>query len=188
MTIFAQTMSKVIGDYRSLLRRHLNQVERMNKLQKLHLKESDTYASDFNLYKTGWAIVEDIETNIAIITGKKDGGYYFYSGIGQFCSHLKQYLNNYHLEGARVVHRAQKASRATLQVIQLVALPAERLTEMVHQQLMECCKIAATFGSREQCALLRQTLMENKANNPKFYTDIITYLEGLLSERFSEAA
>lgn len=184
MSIFSETMTKAISDYRLLLRKHLHQVERMMKLQKLNLRNSDIYESDLTLYETGKAIVADIEMNMAMSTS----GYYSYSGVQQFCLYLKEYLSNYHIENDQVVHRAQKASRALIEAIQLAALPSEGLNESVAKQLVECNKAVANFGSQEQCELQLQMLARQQANNPGFYTRIIVHLESLMSNRCSEAA
>lgn len=184
MSIFSETMTKAISDYRLLLRRHLDQVDRMLKLQKLKLRDSDIYESDLALYETGRAIVADIETNMAM----PNPGYYSYSGIQQFCTYLREYLSNYHIENDQVVHRAQKASRALLEAIQLAGLPREGLNDAIAKQLFECNKAVASFGSQEQCVLQLQILTRHQANNPGFYTRIIAHLESLLSSRCSEAA
>lgn len=184
MSIFSETMTKAIGDYRTLLRRHLNQVERMTKLQKLNLRDVALYQSDMNLYEMGQAIIADMEENSA----SELKGYYSYSGIRQFCDYLKDYLANYHVENKQVVHRAQKASRALLQAIQLTTLPRERLDDSTVKQLFECNKTVVGFGSQEQCELQLQTLTRNQASNPGFYTRIIAHLESLMNSRCSEAA
>lgn len=184
MSLFAQTMTKAIGDYRLLLRRYLDQADRMSKLQKLRLRDASTYENDVNLFKAGQDIVSDMENNMST----DDRGYYSYSGIRQFCVYLKEYMANYHLEDRRVVHRAQKASGALLLGMQLTALPSDKLTEEIRQKLIGCNKIVTTFGSREQCELQRQTLTAKKMADPDFYTGIATHFESLMAERFSEAA
>jgi hypothetical protein len=184
MSIFSETMTKAISDYRFLLRRYLKQVERMTKLQELNLRDSDIYESDLALYETGKAIIADIEKNMAM----PNQGYYSYSGIQQFCEYLKEYLQNYHIENNRVVHRAQKASRALITAIQLTALPREKLDESVAKKLLDCNKAVAGFGSQEQCELQLQTLARQQANNPGFYTRIIAHLESLMMSGSSSAA
>ena len=184
ISIFAETMTRAISDYRTLLRRHLNQVERMAKLQKLNLRNDDLYRNDKSLYETGLAIIQDVETNSV----SSLRGYYSYSGIRQFCEYLKNYLSNYYLEKGQVIHRAQKASRAQLSAIQLMALPHERLDETIAKQLLECNKMVVTYGSQEQCELQVQTLERGQASNPGFYTRIIAHLESLMMSRCSQAA
>ena len=184
MSIFTETMTKAISDYRFLLRRYLDQVERMTKLQKLNLRDADIYENDLSLYETGQAIIKDIETNM----DSSCQGYYSYSGIGQFCTYLKEYLSNYHVENNQVMHRAQKASRALIKAIQLSALPRERLNDMVANQLCDCNKAVVIFGSQEQWALQMQTLARYQMQNPGFYTSIIAHLESLVSGKSSIAA
>ena len=184
MTILSETMTKAISDYRLLLRRYLNQAERMMKLQQLDLKNADIYASDLMLYETGKAIIKDIDDNMAT----KNQGYYSYSGIVQFRDYLEEYLENYHVENDRVVHRAQKASRALIDAIQLTGIPREMLDESIAKQLFDCNKSVVMFGSNEQCHLQMQILVRQQSKNPGFATRIIAHLEMLLHSRQSEAA
>lgn len=179
MSIFSATMNKAIGDYRFLLRRHLNQVERMTKLQKLHLRSAETYDSDLALYETGRAIIADIKETMMDMTPKKRQ-YYSYSGITQFCEYLENYLDHYEIEGDQLIHRGQKASRALMKSIQLIALPRESLGEGIVKELMECNKTIVACGSREQCDLQLQTLSRQQAFNPGFYVRIVTHLESLM--------
>src|SRR5688572_20276177 len=105
-SIFVETISKAISDYRQLLRRHLPQSDRMVKLMALNLKEPD-YDDHIALYLTARQIVQDIEINLD--SGPKN--YYTYSGIDNFCRYLKKFLSNYIIEENQIIHRAQKASR-----------------------------------------------------------------------------
>ena len=186
MSLFAQTMTRAISDYRALLRRYLDQVARMTTLQRLRLRQAETYQSDLTLYNTGWAIIEDIENNLLTEITAKENNYYSYSGIAQFCTYLKNYLNSYHLEGERVVHRAQQASRAQLSAIQLIA--SEKQAEDVRKQLLEYNAIIVNSGSKAQRDLQQQALLEAQQQHPDFYTGILSHFESLLSERFSEAS
>ena|SRR3989338_1188982 len=184
MSIFSETMTKAIADYRFLLRRYLSQVDRMIKLHRLGLRDSDLYENDMALFTTGMAIVTDIEENMAT----QSTGYYSYSGVQQFCEYLKEYLSNYFIENDQVIHRAQKASRALLLAIQLTSTPRDKLDDAVLKQLFECNKTVVTFGSPEQCDLQLQTLLRQQAGNPGFYTRIIAHLESLIASKCSEAA
>ncbi|PIZ04765.1 MAG: hypothetical protein COY58_03175 [Gammaproteobacteria bacterium CG_4_10_14_0_8_um_filter_38_16] len=184
MSLFSETMAKAISEYRLLLRRYLNQVERMTKLQKLRLRDSDIFKNDLALYQVGNAIIADIEAHMMI----PDKGYYSYSGIKQFCEFLKDYLSHYRVEGDQVVHRAQKASRALLDAIQLAGLPREKLSETITTQLFECNKTIVDNGSEEQCELQMQLLARQQAQNPGFYTRIIAHLESLLHSRETQQA
>lgn len=179
MSIFSETMTKAISDYRFLLRRYLDQVERMTKLQKLRLRDAEIYDSDLALYETGKAIIADIKENMVNTAGATNR-YYSYSGIGQFCEYLEEYLNNYEIEGDQLVHRGQKASRALLKSIQLIAMPRENLNEKIANELVECNKTIVECGSQEQWDLQLQTLTCQQAANPGFYVRIVAHLESLM--------
>jgi hypothetical protein len=186
MSIFSETMTKAISNYRLLLRRYLQQTERMMKLRELKLRDSDIYESDIALYQVGKSIIKDIQNNMSMGSNM---GYYSYSGVAEFAKYLSDYLDNYYVENNRVIHRAQKASRALMSSVQLMTLPRERLNDAVCNQLFDCNRVIANFGSQEQCDLQLQALMRQQASNPGFYTRIIAHLESLLqSDRSSAAA
>lgn len=185
MSIFSETIIKAISDYRLLLRRHLNQVERMTTLQRLQLKKAETYESDLKLYAVSCAIIKDIEQNMSELT---TGGYYSYSGLHEFCKYLKEYLGNYTIEHDQVVHRTQKASKALLKAIQLTAKSRDQLDDGVVKQLFECNHAIVNFGSAEQRELQMQTLMRQQTQNPGFYTRIIAHLESVMISGSSSAA
>lgn len=185
MSVFSETMKKAISDYRFLLRRYLQQAERMMKLRELKLRKSDTYDTDLALFHIGKAIIEDMKNNM----DNSPQSYYAYSGIGEFCKILGEYLDNYLIENDQVVHRAQKASHALMTAIQLTILPRERLDEGIAKKLFDCNRTVVNFGSQEQCELLLHTLTRQQANHPKFHTRIIADLNSLiLSDRSSVAA
>lgn len=185
MSLFSDTMAKTISDYRLLLRRSCNQVDRMTKLQKLKLRgDRKSLKSDLELYEVGKAIIADIEESTVV----SKQGYYAYSGIKQFCDSLKEYLANYQVEGDQLVHRAQKASRALLEAVQLAGLPREGLSETIMTRFLDCNKVVVMNGSEEQCSLQMQILERQQAQNPGFYTRIIAHLESLINSRQSQAA
>lgn len=179
MSIFSETITKAINDYRALLRRYLTQPERMLKLSQLRLRDSETYKNDLSLYKVAHMIVTDVEHNMVA----PNKGYYSYSGLQQFAQYLREYLDHYEIEENQVIHRAQKASRALLQSIQLTGLSKERLDERVVKKLFTCNEIIVSFGSDEQCDLQRQVLDRQRAINPGFHSRIIFHLESLLAKR-----
>lgn len=177
MSIFAETIRKAINDYRFLLRRNLDQAERMAKLSLLDLRNPELYGDEVALFKAAQAIVTDIEANMLLYPS----GYYAYSGIDKFCVFLKEYLAHYEIENDRLMHKAQKASKALLKAIQLSGLPRERLDDQVATQLFECNKTVVSLGSTEQWDLHLQTLERQQRANPGFYTRIIAHLESMLS-------
>jgi hypothetical protein len=180
-SLFSETVTKAISVYRQLLRRYLPQVQRVKKLAQLKLKNPTTYENDVSLYQTALAIVRDIEENMEI----PEQGYYSYSGIATFCDYLKDYLSKYEIESGQVIHRAQKASRALIQAIQLAALPVHQLTEDIAKQFANCNEIIAMFGSDEQHRLHMGTLEKQRCVHQSFYETVITNFKNCLSPSFS---
>ena len=179
MSIFSKTMSKAISDYRFLLRRNLNQVNRLMKLQQLNLRNPDIYQTDVALFEVGQAILADIKKTL--LNNNARNQLYAYSGIQQFSEYLENYLNNYEIENGRVVHRTQKASRALLKAIQLISLSKESLTDRIKQELYECNQVIVEYGSKEQQALQLQTLTRQEEANPGFFVNVLTHLETMMT-------
>lgn len=170
--IFVETIARAIGDYRFMLRRHLDQAERRKKLAELNLKDPSIFDSPLRLYEVANNIVRDIEANINLPTS-----YYAYSGMAEFAKFLKEYLNKYEIENGRLVHSAQKASKAMLDAIQLMALPEERLTTEVTSKLNYCCEIIVNYGSDEQIDLFEGSLEQKLITNRIFYTPIYDHFQ-----------
>jgi hypothetical protein len=173
MSIFSETISKAISDYRYLLRRYLPQVERMQKLAELELKNPDIYNNDVSLYQVANNIIKDIEDNIKI----PDQGYYSYSGIEHYCQYLKEYLDNYELENGFIIHKAQKASRAMIDVIQLILLPENRLSDSIAAKIKQHSKTVSQFGSDEQKEVFHSGLDRQSEHNPGFFAQLLAYFD-----------
>ena len=181
-SIFAQTITRAISEYRQMLRRHLAQAERVKKLAELKLKDTALYESDLRLYEAAWNIVKDIEANMQV----EAEGYYSYSGISLFCEYLKEYLENYEVEGNSVVHRAQKASKSLITAIQIGMLPENRLNDEIKQKLLDCNKIIAQFGSDEQREMYLSNIERQQSIFADFYDPILNDFQLLVGE--AEAA
>ena len=176
-SIFLETISKAIRDYRKMLRRHLSQSERMTKLAELNLKHLD-YENEVALYRTAQRIVQDIEINLDV----QNKNYYTYSGAGNFGRYLKEFLMNYIIEGAYVIHRAQKASRALIEAIQLIMLPIDRLTPSVLETINRNSMTIAHYGSEEQCELYRENLARYYRERGSFFGPLLRYFEAQLGQ------
>jgi hypothetical protein len=168
-SIFFDTIAKAISDYRLLLRRYLSQADRQHKLAELNLKDPGNFRNDLALYKTARAIIADIEQNMKI----PEQGYYSYSGIAMFAEYLTEFLDNYEIDGNEVVHRAQRASKALIQAIQLVNLPENRLNQSIAEKLAACNEVIASYGSEEQRMLHQNNLERQRMLNESFYLPIL---------------
>jgi hypothetical protein len=173
MSIFIQTMTKAITDYRQILRRYLSSQERILKVKQLRLKDPAIFKSDVLLFKTAQSIIDDIENNVKV----PNEGYYSYHGITKFCAYLKQYLSNYEQSGQGIVHKAQKAANAMIKVIQVFSLPDDQLSDEVIVELKEFATVIASCGSVEQRQLFRNSLVRQCEYAPGFYGDILQYYD-----------
>lgn len=185
MSIFVQVMSKTISVYRQMLRKYLPQTERIKKLNELGLKNPQLYENEKLLYQTGYRIVEDIEQNLDSCTY----GYYSYSGLGNFATHLKDFLKNYMIvDGKKIIHRAQKASNAIVEAIQLIAQPLDKLNEEIKRKLLILNTIIANYGSVEQHELhktnLQNAMRRLQNTNVAFHRSILNdFLDKLQKAR-----
>ena len=186
MSIFSDTMKKAITIYRRMLRKHLPQAERINKLNELNLKNPQLYENEIALYHTGHTIVNDIKKNLE----KSAYGYYSYSGIGSFGEYLQKFLANYEFEGGVIIHRSQKASRALIQAIQLLTLPEEKLTSDIAERLSKCNHVIAVFGSEEQRELhattLQNAIRKQQEQNTSFYRSVLNNFQEHMQEANTE--
>ena len=181
MSSFAQTVAQSIADYRLYLRKskEVDQASRVAKLTKLNLKDVTVYSDDAVLYRTAVPILNDIRETIDI----PEQGYYSYSGIAKFYQFLNDYLSDYELHDDKVIHRAQRASRAILEAIQVVnGKPAHLLTDAIKEQVYACQAIIVGYANEEQLEIYRENLVRLKPNAPLFYTDLIRHFDVSLQE------
>lgn len=183
-SMFAKTAAKGISVYRQMLRRYLSTNERAQKLADLNLKDPAIYEDDALLYQTALNIVVDIEKNM----DTSDEGYYAYSGIGQFCQDLRDFLNSYIVENGEVIHKAQKASRSLILAIQIMALPDHQLDARAESQLKHCAEIVAEYGSDEQQEMYHKSLSEHTEINNGFYLPLLQHYEQLVGRELQEAS
>ena len=183
MAIFLNTMVKLVKEYRTLLRRQLTQAERMVKLRDLGLGKRIMQYDEVTLYNAGQAIIADLEN----AETQKKQGYYTYSGMKQFQAYLKNYLSHYCVENDRVVHRAQKASKALLTTIQLTGQSQEQYdANALLEHLLNCNAVIVDFGSPEQYKMQKQIFKNKKEIDPSLYGRAIAHLESLVTNRCSD--
>ena len=181
MTHFAETVAQAIADYRLFLRKSktVDQASRVNKISRLGLKQVNLYSSDVDLYNTAVAILADIRDTIDI----PEEGYYSYSGIAKYYEYLDAFIANYEIEDDKVVHRAQRASRAILHAIQMInGKPAHVLNDTIKRDVYACQEIIIHCGDQPQLDIYRENLVKLKPNAPLFYTDLIRHFDQLVTE------
>lgn len=181
--IFIETVARAIGDYRFLLRRHLKQPERRQKLAELNLKDPSLFEDAVRLYQVAWGIVRDIENSV-----EQPTGYYAYSGVAEFGRFLREYLEEYEVEGDRLVHNAQRASQAIIKAIQCLALPDAQLTASAGATLRQCNTLIVKYGVEEQHDMYESALEKQLILRRAFFTPIYDHFQSLLVDDEGEPA
>lgn len=172
MSMFLETMTKAITDYRQILRKYLKSQDRISKIKQLRLKDPVIFQNETLLYRTGLTIVDDIQNNIRV----PNEGYYSYHGITKFCKYLEQYLSNYELDGSVVIHKAQKAANAMIKGIQIFS-KIEDLTDEDAEEFKKNNQVIASCGSDDQCKIYYQALKKQAEEAPGFYGEVLESFE-----------
>lgn len=183
MSIFADTMLKAISDYRSLLRRHLDQADRVRKLNALKIRGNFYYENDVDLYTIGYSIIKDIERSFSH-TGR---GYYAYSGVRRFSDHLKEYLDQYIvIDSTQVIHCGQHSAKSLLSAIQLISLPASRLSRDADNKLRQLIDIIFNYGTEKQQIDIMGALELGLLKAEDFFGPLFAYAKTFLGEEWDE--
>lgn len=176
MTIFSDTILKVIFDYRQLLKRHLKVGERRAKLKALGLSSECDPTDEVALYALAEVIAKDLEGSLASLPA----GYYTYSGMQKFFEHLNALLSEYKIEEGRVIHKTQHASRALLHVIQNLMHSGSKLSLAIRDKSLSCARVVAAYGSSEQHKHYRETLQKYRNLNEVFCGQLLQEFEEAL--------
>jgi hypothetical protein len=183
-SMFVETMSRAISDYRQILKKYLTPAQRSAKIAELRLKDPTLFHDEPALYNTVCDILHDIEKNIRV----PNEGYYSYYGIVRFAKFLREYIDNYTIEGDAVVHKAQKASNLLIKVIQLLSLPGEQVTEQIVQHVINAHSDIIELSSKEQLAIYNNTLERLNEKNKTLYRAIVYDFRTRLDAMLEEAA
>lgn len=181
-TMFVETVSRAISDYRQILKKYLSPQERASKIAELRLKDHTIFDDEPTLYRVVHYILKDIEKNISV----PNEGYYSYYGIVRFAKYLREYVDNYSLEGNVVIHKAQKASNLLIKIIQILSVPGEQFNEKLAQEVIAAHPAIIELSSKEQLDLYTQTLdrclrEKNKAFHLKIVSDFRARMDATLA-------
>ena len=168
-SLFVETMSRAISDYRQILKNYLTPKERAAKIAQLRLRDITIYDDEPALYQVVQDILADIEANIQL----PNEGYYSYYGIVRFSKFLREYIDNYLVEGDQVIHKAKKASNLLIEVIQLLSVSGQQLTPSVARHVIESHPLIVQFATNEQLAIYENALGRLKEKNESFYRQVI---------------
>lgn len=177
MPQFKTLILEVVSTYKQILRKNMAQADRVKKLSELKLRAL-SHDSDYSLYEAAYRILHDIDSNMS----PSGTGYYAYCGVESFAKHLRQTLAAYSVESNRVVHRAQEASRALLDSIQLISLPDAHLTPKKMQSIRTNSRTIAKYGSQEQCVLYRENLEKFYRERGAFHGPMLNFFDQQIEE------
>jgi hypothetical protein len=181
-SMFVETMSRAISDYRQILKKYLTSEQRASKIAELRLKDHTIYDDEPTLFQVVHDILKDIEKNIKV----PNEGYYSYYGIVRFAKFLREYIDNYTLEGNIVIHKAQKASNLMLRIIQL--LSSEDFNDNISQQVIAAHPLLIELSTKEQLIIYRNALKKFEEKNKKAYRKVIDDFKIRTGEILVEAA
>jgi hypothetical protein len=161
MATFSEIILPALNAYKAILRKKFTSGKAENKIKELKLKRVQLQSSsELALYRIANNIIIDCENYINDVTD--DPVYHF--GMADFAEYLKNTLKEYAIEGNKVVHRKQEASRLILQVIQLISFPPEKFD---FETISDCIEKIKTIGSPEQKDNLKLALQKQSNMHPK---------------------
>lgn len=173
MAVFLSQGTKAFNQYKKILRKNLNQPERMCKLRQLGLRNKALYEDETALYQALCRIVADIKQEVKV----HGQSYYSYSGMLAFSEYLQSFLENFSQEGDRVVHRMQHASKAMVNAIQMLCLPRKKLNDTVKRKLLVNNDVIARFGSKEQQDMHRKNLKVSQERHESFFAELVDHFD-----------
>jgi hypothetical protein len=173
MSEFARKVYKAVGEYRTILRRQLSQADRMKRLEKLNLKVKLDGTSDLEFYHIAQNIVNDIR-NAKAISG---ANYYSYHGTDHFADHLNTFINDYTVQGERVVHASQLGARAYLEAVQLTQVDEPHQNDDTAARLVRCNGLIAKFASDKELSDYYSVLKEACSGCADFFAPLMYHFK-----------
>lgn len=164
---FSQHAIKLLNEYKNLLRKHVDSDEISTRLTQLELEQLPEHESD--LYRLIVTVIElEAEAHRNCASNLR------YSGLRTFREHLQDFIAIYRLEGDRVIHPGQTASRAAIQAIQLMGLEERRLDAAVVGQLDTCGQLIAKYGEEAQKMAFFSALKLQTQRCPRVFIPLLT--------------
>ncbi len=179
MLPFDKKILKLLNDYKLILRKHVARQEWAKKIHALGLKRKQLRMDDeIKLYHKAHKVVEDIMS----WTDNANNTASWYSGIDEFCQHLKNVLAEYQIDNDKILHTSQYASRAMVEAIQIMKMPHARLTLALAEKLDACGQIIAHHGTREQQEIFTKSLKNYQHADINFFMPLVQNFEKYLHD------
>lgn len=179
MLPFAKNIQSLLNEYKIIIKKHLTHEEWTYKIKDLGLKRKVLKSDDeITLYRKANKVAEDIFTRLKNEANTPS----WYSGLDEYCQHLKNVLNEYQIDNHKIIHTSQCASRAIVEAIQLIKLPNANLNAEIAKKLENCGHIIARYGTREQQEIFAKTLENFQQSDVNFFMPLLHSFEKHLHE------
>ena len=168
MTVFYYDILKAVNGYKAVLKRNLSRAECAVQMRKLGINR--TYIKNSNeveLYEVGLKIIAELEQSI--VASKREKSINFYYGTEEFLLYLKKLLNEYIIEDGKIVNVGQKSSCELINMIQLIGMAKERLTNEIAERINRCARVIVSYGSKEQKSIFSKILSSDQPQHMKFF-------------------
>lgn len=166
MQNFTQSASKLLLEYRNLIKKHYL-VDNIQKLTAVGLNKKIP-VNDADLYGMIAKIIHVEEQECLAIKPTLR-----YSGVSRFLDHLKEFIAEFRLLNGKVIHPGQASSRAILEVIQLLSLSIDRLNGEVSGRIENSLWLIAKFGDEMQKSQLFKALEKQIERQANYFTPLL---------------
>jgi hypothetical protein len=157
MSLFSDKTRELIYHYKKVLKKYLPLTQYNEKIKFLKIKRKNLKVSnEVDLFHAIHLVLKDME---AWFSHQRLPASEF-SGIQYFQNHIQDFLQHYTLEQDQVINQTHRASKATIDAIQLLSLPH---TETTLEKLRHLISTLKHCGSREQLDMLKNALSKKAA-------------------------
>jgi len=178
MNNFAQTATKLLREYKNILKKQLTEAESAKQLADLHLNRR-LPTRELTLYKLVHKIIDNADR---FFDENNSHSRLRYSGISQFLLYMKSEMAFYQLDNNKVIHTTQSASKAMIDAIQLMSLPEARLSQDVYTKLDSCCSLIAHYGVKEQRIAFTNSLKSQLIRHINFFQPLFQSYQQYLQQ------
>ncbi len=149
MTDFRSVILKLIGDYKNIIKKELTTANFSAFLKHMKLKRSYLRdMSDVELYRVSLNIVSDLKGRYDKPKFKATSVNH-YSGVSGFIKYLENVLEQYCIDGNKVVNLGHRVSVVLLNAIQMINNQKENDIVKI-EQLRDYANIISIYGNDEQ--------------------------------------
>lgn len=174
---FAHTATRLLTEYKFLIKKQFKSTESTQKLSEFGLNER-LPAEDAELYNLCATIMDRAREEVNQSLSRSQ-----YSGVDQFFEYMQSQLKHYQLDNGRVVHILQRVSKIMLEAIQLMSAGRTKLTETVVQKLLRHADFIATHGSSEQQRAFLRSLQAHTLQDSEQFIPLLNHYQEQLQKK-----